>query len=204
MFVMTVDQQGSRRVGDRVESLLELLVPETTGPGSGAVRAFERTVGDEVQAVLEDAGRTVDLALLVLRHGGWSVGVGAGPVDEPLPESARAGSGAAFVLARRAVERAKSRLRPVPLAIEAAVPDRGQDCEAVLTLLAGIRARRTPAGWAVVDAVTALGPDAAQEKVAERLGISQQAVSQRLRTAMWSEEVAVRPVAARLLQEGAR
>jgi len=38
-----------------------------------------------------------------------------------------------------------------------------------------------------------------QEEVAARLGITQQAVSQRLRTALWSEELAARPAAARLL-----
>src|SRR5665647_193562 len=114
MFVLTVDQHASRRVGDRVEALLADLAP--LSGRDGVVRAFERTVGDEVQAVLRDAGLVVDVALQLLRTGGWSVGIGAGPVDEPLPASARAGSGQAFVLARTAVERAKSRTRPVALA----------------------------------------------------------------------------------------
>jgi len=194
MFVLTIDQIGSRRVGDRVDALLAELAPAADGPG--VRRAFERTVGDEVQAVLDDAGATVDLALHVLRLGGWSVGVGAGPVDEPLPPSARA-----------AVERAKSRARPVPLAVVTGAPDDGRAAEAVLTLIASVRARRTEAGWAVVDALTEAGPDGVgvtQEDVARRLGVTQQAVSQRLRTAMWAEEVAARPVAVRLLAEGDR
>jgi hypothetical protein len=37
-------------------------------------------------------------------------------------------------------------------------------------------------------------------RVAAALGISQQAVSERLRTALWAEEVAARPAAARLLR----
>ena len=54
-------------------------------------------------------------------------------------------------------------------------------------------------GEAAADALTDAGVGARQEDVAERLGITQQAVSQRLRTALWSEELAARPAAARLL-----
>ncbi len=204
MLVMTVDQRGSRRVGDHVDELLAMLTGSAPDEARGVVRGFERTVGDEVQGVLDDAEVVVDLTLRILRSGGWSVGLGAGPVDEPLPPHARAGSGRAFVLAREAVERAKGRGRPVPVAVEAAMAERGRDCEAVLTMLAVLIHRRTDAGWAVVDTVTALGAGATQEDVADRLGISQQAVSQRLRTALWNEEQAVRPVVARLLAEGDR
>jgi DNA-binding HxlR family transcriptional regulator len=202
VFVMTVDQQGSRRVGDRVESLLVELA--SLYGRDGVVRGFERTVGDEVQAVLDDPALVVDVTLRLLRLGGWSVGIGAGAVTEPLPPSSRAGSGEAFVLARTAVERAKSRTRPVPLAVEAQVTERGRDAEAVLTLLGTVVSRRSAAGWAVVDALGRLGGSARQDEVAASLGVTQQAVSQRLRTAMWAEEVAARPVAARLLDEGDR
>lgn len=202
MFVMTVDQRGSRRVGDRVDELLAALTRHAPDGAPGVVRGFERTVGDEVQGVLDDPEVVVDLTLRILRTGAWSVGLGVGPVDQPLPTHARAGSGKAFVLAREAVERAKGRRRSVPVAVEAAMAQHGRDCEAVLTMLAVLIDRRTDAGWAVVDAVAELGSDATQEDVADRLGISQQAVSQRLRTALWNEEQAVRPVVARLLAEG--
>lgn len=202
MFVLTVDQQGSRRVGDRVEPLLEDLRVRAPQGRAGVVRGFERTVGDEVQGVLDDAEHVVDLVLHLLRTGGWSVGIGVGPVDEPLPRSTRAGSGPAFVHARAAVERAKTRTRPVPLAVEGSAPGRAADAEAVLTLLGALAMRRSPAGWAVVDALTVPGAAGTQEAVAARLGITQQAVSQRLRAAMWAEEMAARPVAARLLREG--
>ncbi|EYR64437.1 hypothetical protein N866_10880 [Actinotalea ferrariae CF5-4] len=199
MFVITADQQGSRRVGDRVDDLLARLAAWQEGR-AGVVRGFERTVGDEVQCVLEDADAAVDVALLLLRWGGWSVGIGAGPVDQPLPEHARAGSGPAFVLARSAVEKAKTRGRPVPLAVDGTVPHEADDAEAVLTLLGVLRERRTTSGWEAVDALTAAGATATQERVAEDLGITQQAVSQRLRTALWAEEQAARPAAARLLR----
>lgn len=199
MFVLTVDQKGSRRLGDRVPDLLASL-----GRPSGLVRDFERTVGDEVQAVLADAEAVVDLALHLLRIGGWSVGIGVGPVDEPLPTSTRAGSGPAFVHARAAVERAKVRSRPVPLAVAGVRSGPASDAEAVLVLLGAVVVRRSAAGWAVVDAMVGLGDAATQDRVSAQLGISQQAVSQRLRAAMWVEERAGRPVAARLLREGER
>lgn len=196
MFVLTIDQRGSRTGSDRVPELLAAL------GDVAVVRGFERTVGDEVQGVLDDADVVVDTALRVLRDGGWSVGVGAGPVDEPLPASPRAGSGAAFVLARDAVEAAKSRQRPVPLAVRGADADAAADADAVLVLLGAVAARRTPAGWDAVDALRS-APDDGQEVVARALGVSQQAVSQRLRAALWQEESAARPVAARLLTRAA-
>ena len=198
---MTVDQKGSRRVGDRVDHLLETLRPLAPEDGAGVVRPFERTVGDEVQAVLDEAELAVDLALAILRLTGWSIGIGAGPVDEPLPPSARAGSGPAFVLARSAVERAKVRGRAVPVAVDGVGGTRAGEAEAVLSVLGAILARRTAGGWEVVDAFRSHGPDATQSDVAADLGVTQQAVSQRLRAALWFEEVAVRPVVARLLGE---
>ena len=201
MIVLTVDQESSRSVGDRVPELLAALAEEPAA--RAAVRPFDRTVGDEIQAVFADPAAAVETALGLLRRGGWSVGLGAGPVVEPLPDEARAGSGPAFVLARQAVERAKSRARPVPLAVAGADAERAADCEAVLTMLGSVGRRRTDAGWAAVDALRA-APDAGQDDVARLLGISQQAVSQRLRSAQWFEETALRPLAVRLLEEADR
>ena len=206
MWVMTIDQQGSRLVGDRVEEFLSSIAAYTAGSSVslGVRRPFERTVGDEVQAVFADAVAVVNIALHVLRLGGWSVGIGGGVVDEPLPESARAGSGTAFVLARAAVEAAKSRMRVVPLAVRGTDADAAAEAEGVLVLIGAHAARRTAAGWAVIDALAADASGLRQEDVAARLGITQQAVSQRLRTALWSEELAARPAAARLLSLAAK
>jgi hypothetical protein len=201
VLVLTIDQRGSRRVGDRVEELLAVLARRLHSTPRAVVRPFERTVGDEVQGVLDDADLAVDLALTALRGGGWTVGVGAGPVDLPLPASTRAGYGPAFVHARTAVERAKSRPGPVPLAVEGDGRRAAAEAEAVLTLLGAVAARRTPAGWEVIDAMRDAGAGARQDDVAARLGITQQAVSQRLRTALWAQEQAARPLAARLLRE---
>ena len=191
MWVITADQRGSRIVGERVAGLLAGL-PEVRG----VVRRAERTVGDEVQTVLDDAGGVVELALHLLRDGGWSVGIGAGAVHEPLPSSSRAASGEAFILAREAVETAKSRHRSVPVAVRGADAGAAADAEAVLTLIGAVAQRRSTAGWEVAD-LAASGDG--QAVIARRLGISVQAVSQRLRTALWAEETAARSAAARLL-----
>ncbi|MFS0700686.1 hypothetical protein AB6N24_12010 [Cellulomonas sp. 179-A 4D5 NHS] len=201
MWVLTIDQVGSRRVGDRVDAFLDELgaLADARRLPTGAVRAFERTVGDEVQGVIDDPELVVEVALDVLRRGGWSVGIGAGDVRDPMPASTRAAEGAAFVHARAAVEAAKSRARAIPLAVRGHDDDAAADAEGVLVLLAATVRRRTEAGWAVVDAMAAEPGAPRQEQVARRLGITQQAVSQRLRTALWHEERAARPAAARLL-----
>jgi hypothetical protein len=206
MWILTVDQQSSRQVGDRVPHLLAALAaadsPLAVAAPGAVVLPFERTVGDEVQAVLADPGLTVEVALHLVRLGGWSVGIGAGRVDAPLPSSSREASGSAFVHAREAVEAAKSRARGVPLAVRGDGAEVAAEAEGVLALLGAVVARRTPAGWSVVDrmATPAGGGAPRQEDVAAALGISQQAVSERLRTALWAEEVAARPAAARLLR----
>lgn len=205
MWVLTIDQEGSRRVGDRVTGLLRDLAeasPLATAEPDAVLLPFERTVGDEIQGVLTDPALAVALALHLVRVGGWSTGIGVGRVDHPLPATSREASGTAFIHAREAVEAAKSRTRSVPLAVRGERGDLAAEADAVLTLLGAVIARRSTAGWAVVDrmAPAADGSAPRQEDVAAALGISQQAVSERLRTALWFEEVATRPAAARLLR----
>jgi hypothetical protein len=189
LFVLTVDQRHSRRGQDRVDELLGWLADQP-----GVLRGFERTAGDEVQGVMNDAAAVVDLVLGLVRRGEWSIGIGAGPVDEPLPASTRAGSGPAFVLARKAVERAKS--SPQLLAVASPDADRGAAAQAALDLLANVVQRRSEPGWQAVDLISR-GTN--QTDVAEALGITKQAVSQRLRAATWAPEVAGRDLAAQLL-----
>ncbi len=200
MFVIDADQRGSRRGADRVAELLDRFA--TLGDAPGVVLPFERTVGDEAQAVLSDPELVVDVTLRLVRVGGWSVGIGAGEVERPVPASSREARGTAFVLAREAVERAKSRARPGTVAVAGVAPGPAADAEAVLRLLAAVVDARTPAGWAAIDAMTGT-PGVTQDDVAARLGVTQQAVSQRLRAAHWHEEEHVRPVVARLLAASA-
>ena len=192
VFVMTIDQRRSRRDVDRVESLLDALSRTST------IRRFERTAGDEVQGVLDDPAAVVDIAIMVIEDGHWSVGIGVGPVDEPLPPVTRAGRGQAFEAARKAVTSAKSApggVAVVGTAAEAA------DAETVLALLAFVISRRTDEGRSAVELVRV---GSTQAQVAERLGISKQAVSQRLAVAGWASESRAAELAARLLGKADR
>ncbi|WP_298805535.1 hypothetical protein [uncultured Pseudokineococcus sp.] len=215
-FVLTVDQRGSRRAEDAVPALLERLARLAPQP----LRPFERTAGDEVQGVLDDPVVVVAVVLALADEGHWSTGVGVGPVRRPLPASTRAGAGPAFEAARAAVTAAKGVREGVALRgpggpdgpsgtdgppggpLEDAGPGTAVlDAETALLLLVGLRARRSgPGREAVALAERGLGP----REAAQHLGVSPQAVSQRLRAAAWSAEERTRPLAARLLARAAR
>ncbi|GII99056.1 SatD family protein [Sediminihabitans luteus] len=199
MFVLTIDQRGSTRAPDRVPALLAT-IERATG-GRGVVLPFERTVGDELQGLLDDAAVVLDVVAAVLRDAAWSLGLGIGAVATPLPASTRAATGPAYLHAREAVERAKTRAPTVPLAVTGPDERAADEIEALLRLLGAVITRRTPAGWEAVDALDRLG---SQTQVATHLGISDQAVSQRLRAALRAEERAVRPLATRLLEDADR
>jgi hypothetical protein len=193
VYVLTVDQRASRRGPDRVAAMLERL--------NGAVPvvlAFERTAGDEFQGVLADPVVVVDTVMELVRLGGWSIGIGAGPVETPLPRSTRAAAGPAFLSARRAVDAAK--LRPARLAVRGAVAADAADAQAVLTALAVVVERRSDQAW---EAIELIGSDKTQAQAAAELGISRQAVGQRLAAGLWELERELRPTAARLLTRAA-
>ncbi|NMN93468.1 helix-turn-helix domain-containing protein [Antrihabitans stalactiti] len=190
MYVMTVDQRHSRRDVDRVDGLIADLAQHPL------VRRFERTAGDEIQGVADDPSVVVDIALELVRDGHWSVGIGIGPVDEPLPETTRAGRGPAFEAARTAVTRAKN--TPAGIAVDGVDEQAAADAEAIMTLLAMLVARRSREGHA---AVAQVRQGLSQSEAADKLGISKQAVSQRLSAAGWQAEGPARALAARLLGE---
>jgi len=192
-YVLTVDQRASRRGPDRVADALRLL--DGTVP---VLLGFERTAGDEFQGVLGEPADVVDVVLRLVRMGGWSIGVGAGPVQTPLPESTRAGAGPAFLAARRAVDAAKQ--RPFRLAVRGAVLLDAADAQAVLSALAGLVERRSAQAWAAIELVE---QGRTQSDAATELGISRQAVGQRLAAGMWELEKELRPTAARLLARAA-
>jgi hypothetical protein len=192
-YVLTVDKKRSRRSGDRVAAVL----PRLNG-AYATVLPFERTAGDEFQGVLEDPEEIVDVVLDLVRAGGWSIGIGAGPVQTPLPESTRAGAGPAFLSARRAVEAAKQ--RPSRLAVRGVTPGDAGDAQAVLSALAVVVDRRSKQAWEAIALVT---DGRTQAEAATELGISRQAVGQRLSAGLWDLERELRPTAARLLTRAA-
>ncbi|SDX82818.1 hypothetical protein SAMN05661080_01351 [Modestobacter sp. DSM 44400] len=187
-FVLTIDQKGSRRGPDRVPGALSAL------SGAPTVLRFERTAGDELQGVLDDPVAVVGVVLDLVRAGGWSIGVGAGPVQTPLPASTRAGAGAAFICARAAVEAAKR--RPSRVAVRSPATTAAADAQAVLTALAVLVDRRSAQAWEAIVLVTA---GRTQAEAAAELGVTRQAVGQRLAAGLWDVERDLRPTAVRLL-----
>jgi hypothetical protein len=171
--VLTIDQRGSTKAAatDRVPAALAGLAEIPM------LRRFERTAGDEFQGVLDDPAALVTVAERLLREGGWSIGIGIGEVEEPLPESTRAGRGAAYQHARDAVTGAKS--APWRLRVHGDGPG-VRALETTLWLWAAVLGRRTSGGWEVADLVDA---GATYDEAAKRLGITQSAVSQRAQAA---------------------
>ncbi|PNI07451.1 MarR family transcriptional regulator [Arthrobacter sp. AFG7.2] len=208
MYVLTIDQQGSRSDIDRVPEL-------TAALGDLAPVPFDRTVGDELQGVVDHPHEVVDIALHALRSGHWYVGIGIGAVRLLPGDSPREGSGSGFVAARKAVERAKGAAGQVPLSVVSGTMVRGRDvqqqesvvacanAEAVLRLIGRLVQQRTEAQWRVVDRLRAIdgeGRHGTQKQVARELGISEQSVSRALLRSGWQEEWAARPAAAMLLE----
>lgn len=209
MYVLTIDQRGSSSDRDRVPDLISALQDLTPAP-------FERSVGDELQGVVEDAEQVVDAALQALRSGYWYVGIGIGSVHLAPGGSPREGSGTGFVAARKAVELAKSAAGQVPLSVVAGIMGRGDvpsqgkegamasaNAQAVLRLIGRVVQQRTEAQWRVVDRLRAIqngeGRHGSQKQVAQSLGITEQSVSRAVLRSGWQEEWAARPAAAMLL-----
>lgn len=176
MIVITIDQRDSRHNPDRVHPLVARLNVDYP-----TVRPFERTAGDELQGVLDDGRAAVELLLEVALDEEWSVGLGVGSVKKPLPEQTRAGAGEAFEAARDAVERAKH--APASVAVSGAGPE-ALRLEAELQLVAEVNSRRTESSQ---EAGRLVERGLSQRQAAAKLGITQQAVSSRLASGLWSQ-----------------
>lgn len=185
MFVVTADQRHSQRIGDRVPEALATLNVRPRLPGLR--RVFERTAGDEIQGVCDTPAAVTEVVVRLVRLASWRVGIGIGEVDHPQPRSTRAGSGPAFVAARKAVDAA--RRSPQHLAVVGGQPygqaDPAHDAESALWLTSSVLRRRSTEGWEVVDLLEAGRP---QGEAAQILRISESAVSQRVARAGWAEE----------------
>ncbi|WP_157544504.1 hypothetical protein [Jonesia quinghaiensis] len=165
--------------------------------------SFSRSVGDEVQGVLENPLAVLAVLRIAMRSGGWYVGIGIGSVNYPLPQRSADGYGHAFVHARAAVEDAKTNRGIVPVSVNAGEIDANAP-QALLRLLAVIFESRSAKGWEAVDLVAS--PDGTangttQAQAASLLGVTKQALSARIKAARWDEERGAVPLAVRLLDE---
>ena len=168
MIVLTADQRGSRSGSDLVGAGLALLARVVPQP----LRGFERTAGDELQGVPADAAQAVAAVQALVADGRWSVGLGVGPVELPLPSSTRAGRGDAFTAAREAVEAAKDRNHHVCL-VGHGLPEEAartvQDADAVLALALAVALR-----WSeeAREAIALVSGGATQTEAARTLGVT--------------------------------
>lgn len=192
---MIADQVDSRTESDRVPLALDAL------SGVGLLLPYERTAGDEIQGLAATGVAVVASVVGLTRLAGWRIGIGLGPVDEPLPDSTRAARGDAYLAARTAINIA--RRAPVALALVAGESVRSttygelvEDAETALWLLRSTLARRSREGWELMDL---LDQGLTNAQAAERLGISPSAVSQRLGRAARTESERASLLATRLL-----
>ena len=191
MFVFTIDQVGSTHSADRVPELLAAV------QDIDARLPFVRTVGDEVQGVLAEVESVLRVIEVTARQSGWSVGLGIGTVDEPLAASAPESRGPAFLAARQAVEDAKNSW--AGLSVHTAQPHQwSADAQTVLRLLGRLVGSATVKQWAVISALLSR-PDATQTQLARSLGVTQQLVSQVMRSGDGYAIAEVRATAARML-----
>lgn len=169
MFVLTIDQRDSRTSDDAVPGVLEAL------DAIGTVVPFARTIGDEVQGVLDDPAAVAEAVRRIAVASGWHIGIGIGDVEQPLPTATTEARGQAFYAARQAVESAKS--APAHLVVRAGDEDGQQSlAEAALRLLVNTLGElRTQSRGYVNHRLD--HPDATQAEIAALFGVSQQAVS---------------------------
>lgn len=191
MLVLTADQRSSRTRDDLVPEAIAMV---TELAGSRLAARVDRNAGDEIQLATEHGDAALAIALRLVRTGDWSVGIGAGAVEEPLPAEVRMGRGDAFIHARAAVERAKR--EQWRLAIEAEASESAADAEGLVWLLIELRAGRSEHGAALADL---LEQGMTQKEAARRLGITESAVSLRAKAAGLRAEEAARPALARIL-----
>ncbi|GAB3607253.1 hypothetical protein GCM10027413_26620 [Conyzicola nivalis] len=189
MIVITADQVDSRSTPDVASATLERL---NRMFGEHLELAADRTAGDEIQMLVDGGRAAIDVVLDLTRTGRWSVGMGFGPVREPLGASIRESTGDAFVAARSAVERAKKKQTRFAAATEP-VQTGSRDLEALVDLLLILRARRSDQGWEIHDLVAR---GLSQADAATEMGITPQSASKRARAAdLKAENAAIAPLA---------
>ncbi|MDO5729472.1 MAG: hypothetical protein Q4P71_07610 [Actinomycetaceae bacterium] len=189
MFVLTVDQRGSRTQPDRVPEAIDLLSAVTT------VRAFERTVGDEFQGVLSDPVAVAEALEILTRNKGWHIGLGLGTVDQPLPANAREGDGPAFRAARNAVDRAKKEKATVFLTEDPNDERACANAQALWRLMEALLQARTARQWEI----SHLARHATGAEVAKAQDVTPQTISTVLQAAHHREIEEARPAVIDLL-----
>lgn len=194
MFVLSFAPHRSRRGADPLPALVEALAPFELR------RPPERTLGSDAIALADRAEIAMDAVRAAAELGGWCVGIGVGPLDQPLPEETRAVVGGGARASAAALREARVTSQ-VPLSVRASDERHSStaaDAEGVLRLIGWMIATRNRGQWRAVHALRD-HPEATQQELAEHLGITQQTVSRAIKTSGWREESAAVPLVVRLL-----
>lgn len=197
-FAVIADQISSREATDAVPKALASLADlEVELP-------FERTAGDEIQALIAHPQTVVECITTLTRLADWRIGIGVGTVQQPLPSSTRAARGPAYFAARDAV--AAARRQPTDFALRLPdtvsgpgyreLDDLAQDAETAIWLWRGLLGRRSQEGWELMDLLDA---GLSNAEAARKLNITPSAVSQRLAVAARDEGHRGAALATRLL-----
>ncbi len=197
-LVITLDQRGSRDATDRVAQWADAL---NAAHGAQMLLPFVRSAGDELQGVLRDPEALADIVADSVADGDWWLGIGAGAIER-LGETARDSQGPAFWHARQAVDGAKKRSHPQPVAVAGEPEEHARALADALAALAFLTLRRSPEQR---ESVRLLRRGMKNKDIAAALQVSPAAISQRLRGAGADEEAGLRrlvsAIAGRLVDE---
>lgn len=179
MYVLTLDQRGSRAADDLVRPWLDQLNTEFA---AGLRLPFVRTAGDEMQGLFTDPHALVEVVVRAYDTAAWWIGVGFGPA-QPLGDTARDSRGPAFTHARVALDTAKTRAWRCAAV---GAPDWARTAaDGTLAAILYVRGSRTQHANALVDRSLA---GRKQVEIARELGITPQAVSKQLKNAGLDQE----------------
>ncbi|MCQ9342849.1 MarR family transcriptional regulator [Corynebacterium sp. 153RC1] len=158
---------------------------------------------EDISAEIHTAAAVTDTTMALLSAGDWAVSIAAVAGEgSPLPELGAASDApsAAQLLAQRELG-AHARAGSVKVAIQGYGQGEQQlasNISGTFTMLAYILAKRTAEGR---EATSLMRAGLNQNEAAEELGISKQAMSQRLQAAGWQAELAGYQIALSLLSQ---
>lgn len=158
------------------------------------VGEFARLGVEDIRAVVDSAESVYEVTMALLADGAWAIGIGIAPDEEEAAEAAT-----------RSLRKA-SRAGKVYALVDDVEVDRAEraaradDITAIFGLLGHILHKRTPEGR---EATSLVRGGWNQNEAAEQLGISKQAMSQRLQAAGWAAETAGWQLALRVLDRAA-
>ena len=187
--VLLLDQRLSRGGRDRVDIWAERL----NGQYAAQLKLpFVRTAGDEMQALTDSPTALVQIVMEVIEDGGWWVGVGIGGVERPLGATARESRGAAFWLAREALDKAKNQRATRAFVVRGESIETTRDLTACLHALGFIVLRRTRRQREVA---LLFRVESSIAEIAQQWSVTQQAVRRLLQAAGAEEERELRELA---------